>query len=115
MAASARAAWRKILRSLQEHTGLDRTSTLVDVGAGLGRYVPHQQVSLHTRTRPLLHALVDPGVTDAFGIELDGVKCDKAAAFVMQTLGELQRRGMLDDDVAYPSVRQAAVEEVRKG
>lgn len=105
----------KVLRSLQEHTGLDSKSTLVDVGAGLGRYDPSfalPRAPTPTQTRPLLHALVDPGVRDAFGIELDSVKCDKAAAFVMQTLCELQRRGMLGDDVPYPGVRQAAIEEV---
>lgn len=55
---------------------------------------------------------MDPGINDAFGIELDSVKCNKAAAFVTQTLGELQRRGLLDEGVPYPSVRQAAIEEV---
>jgi len=32
--------------------------------------------------RPLLHALVSPGVAAGFGVEVDAVKCDKAAPFL---------------------------------
>lgn len=51
----------------------------------------------HTRRlpRPLLHALLHPGVRAAYGIELDRIKCEKAEAFVQQTLGELLRRSEL--------------------
>lgn len=34
--------------------------------------------------RPLMHALLEPGIAGARGIEIDRIKCDKAAAFLKQ-------------------------------
>ena len=62
----------KVMASLSESCGLDASSTLLDVGAGLGR--------------PLLHAVLSPGVASAWGIEVDPVKCHKAQVFVEKTL-----------------------------
>jgi hypothetical protein len=36
--------------------------------------------------RPLLHALVEQRIKDAFGVELDEVKVSKAEAFLAQSL-----------------------------
>ena len=68
----------RVLSSLTRHSGLDSDSHLVDVGAGLGR--------------PLLHALADPGVAMASGVELDPVKCEKAEAFAVQARAALLLR-----------------------
>ena len=68
----------KVLNSLSKHSSLDHRSHLVDVGAGLGR--------------PLLHALADPGVAMASGVELDPVKCEKAEAFAVQARAALLLR-----------------------
>jgi hypothetical protein len=43
--------------------------------------------------RPLLHALLAPGVKGCIGIELDEVKVAKARAFVASTLAEVAKRG----------------------
>lgn len=65
-----------IIECMKSKGGLCDKSTLVDIGAGIGR--------------PLLHALCDPGVTRAFGIEFDAVKVMKADAFgprVLKSMG----------------------------
>lgn len=45
------------------------------------------------RCRPLLHAMVSHGVPCTWGVELDKVKCDKAAAFCQHVLGNLVTKG----------------------
>lgn len=58
---------QKVLDCLRHQCQLDACSVLVDIGSGLAR--------------PLLHAIVDIGVSGerTFGIEVDMIKCEKAA------------------------------------
>ena len=65
-----------------------------------------------TARRPLLHALIRPGLASAFGIELDKVKCDKADAFLSQTISEMQRRQQIAAGFVLPLIQCAAIEEV---
>lgn len=74
----------KVLECLRSRCCLDSRSVLVDIGAGLGR--------------PLMHALLEPGIAGARGIEIDRIKCDKAVAFLRQATLELQRRGVAGAD-----------------
>jgi hypothetical protein len=60
--------------------------------------------------RPLLHALVNPGVASGFGIEIDRIKCDKAAAFLKHSLAELGRRGG-GTGLALPRVQCSSIEK----
>jgi len=60
--------------------------------------------------RPLLHALVNPGVASGFGIEIDRIKCDKAAAFLKHSLTELGRRGG-GAALALPRVQCSSIEK----
>lgn len=92
---------QRILDCMRAHCGLDATSIVVDVGAGLGR--------------PLLHAMVGMGVAGAHGIEVDGVKCLKAAAFLRQAATTLERRGMLPPGAALPvpTIEHSDVQRVR--
>mmetsp|Transcript_3543 Transcript_3543/g.9012 ORF Transcript_3543/g.9012 Transcript_3543/m.9012 type:complete len:663 (-) Transcript_3543:256-2244(-) len=69
------AGTQAVLDAMALHGCLCDDSVLLDVGAGLGR--------------PLLHARISHDVAHAYGIELDRVKCDKAAAFGARTLEEL--------------------------
>lgn len=64
--------------------------------------------------RPLLHALVNPGVAGGWGMEVDRVKCDKAAAFLAQAAAALLRRGTVAQALAVPHVRCAPVEQARR-
>ena len=64
--------------------------------------------------RPLLHALVNPGVAGGWGMEVDRVKCDKAAAFLAQAAAALLRRGAVAQALAVPHVRCAPVEQARR-
>lgn len=63
--------------------------------------------------RPLLHALVEPGIRGGFGVELDPVKVHKARAFIQQTMAESARRGALLPSTLAPVVQCGSVEEVR--
>ena len=47
------------------------------------------------RCRPLLHAMLAAGLTSSYGVEIDAIKCQKAAAFLAQTRTELTRRGAM--------------------
>eukprot|EP00887_Chlorella_sp_A99_P002183 scaffold21.g2183.t1 len=96
-----RSGMQKVVESLRAHCGLDSSSHLVDIGAGLGR--------------PLMHALVDPGIASAAGVEIDRIKCDKASAFLAQTIAELRRRGLLrpGELAEAPRIQCAAIEQVR--
>ncbi|PNW79759.1 hypothetical protein CHLRE_08g365550v5 [Chlamydomonas reinhardtii] len=88
---------QKILECLAHNTGLDHRSTFIDIGAGLGR--------------PLLHAMVSHGVPCTWGVELDKVKCDKAAAFCQHVLGNLVTKEVLPAGVAVPPVHCSPVEK----
>lgn len=83
----------KIIDCLMSKAGLCDASTLVDVGAGIGR--------------PLLHALCDPGVARAVGIEFDKVKVMKADAFGPRVLA-----GMGLTTVPAPVIHCSSVETV---
>lgn len=90
----------RVLECMRQKCGLDARSVLVDVGAGLGR--------------PLMHALLSPGIAGARGIEIDRIKCDKAAAFLRQAIAQLARRGVIQDaQVAPPEIECSAIERVR--
>ncbi|PNH02098.1 hypothetical protein TSOC_011949 [Tetrabaena socialis] len=89
---------QKVLDCLRRNCGLDIRSTVVDIGAGLGR--------------PLLHAMVDAGVSAAWGVELDRVKCDKAAAFLGHVLHHMVERELLPPGVQAPHIICSPVEKV---
>ena len=40
-----------------------------------------------------MHALLEPGIAGARGIEIDRIKCDKAAAFLKQVCGRAGKSG----------------------
>jgi len=64
------AGMHTVLTCMQERTGMGVHSVMVDIGAGLGR--------------PLLHALLEPGIRSGFGMDVDKVKVDKAAEFIQR-------------------------------
>lgn len=45
---------------------------------------PPLPARLPLRRRPLMHALLEPGIAGARGIEIDRIKVDKAEAFLKQ-------------------------------
>ena len=57
--------------------------------------------------------MVNPGVAGGWGVEVDRIKCDKAAAFLAQAAAALLRRGALAQALAVPHVRCAPVEQAR--
>ena len=60
-----------------------------------------------------MHALLEPGIGGALGIEIDRIKCDKAAAFLRQALAELRRRGLAGADrLVPPEIRCSPIEQV---
>ena len=63
--------------------------------------------------RPLLHALISPGIASGFGIEIDQIKCSKADAFLRQSAAALFSRGLAGKDLAVPEVQCSAIEKVR--
>ncbi|CAD7695618.1 unnamed protein product [Ostreobium quekettii] len=87
-----------VVQCLVETCGMDEYSRLVDIGAGLGR--------------PLMHAIVHPGVRSSWGVEVDIIKWEKAQVFIQQTIATLQKRGLLTKDVAVPTVDCMPVEQV---
>lgn len=65
--------------------------------------------------RPLLHAQVSYGVCSAWGVELDRVKCDKAAAFGSKVLGIMEERGLISAGLHKPPMLHCMpVEKVRE-
>lgn len=62
--------------------------------------------------RPLLHALVSPGVAAGFGVEVDAVKCDKAAPFLSRCEAALRQRGVAEAPLPVPVVQCAPIEQV---
>ncbi|KAL3160311.1 hypothetical protein ABBQ38_009701 [Trebouxia sp. C0009 RCD-2024] len=93
-----RTGMQKVLHSLSKSCGLDQSSRLVDVGAGLGR--------------PLLHALIHPGIASGYGIEIDQIKCSKAHAFLRQSAAALLKRGFTSKELAVPVVKCSAIEKI---
>ncbi|MEW5317448.1 MAG: hypothetical protein WDW38_008742 [Sanguina aurantia] len=91
---------QKVINCLVNNCKLGSRSVLVDIGAGLGR--------------PLLHALLDPGVAEVFGVEMDSVKVQKAVAFGPQVLRQMDQRGILPlgHRLQPPEIRCASVEQV---
>ncbi|GLI65751.1 hypothetical protein VaNZ11_009351 [Volvox africanus] len=92
------ASMQKVLECLKRNSGLDSRSVFIDIGAGLGR--------------PLLHAMVSIGVGSAWGVELDRIKCDKAAAFCRNVIQQLVKQELLRSTVEVPSVICSPVEKV---
>ena len=60
--------------------------------------------------RPLLHALLDPGVAACSGVELDRVKVVKAAAFFALAAADLRLRQI--SLKLTPTIRCSAIEQV---
>ncbi len=71
----------RVMASLKDKTGMGRSSTFLDIGAGLGH--------------PLLHASLEAGVRRARGIENDPVKVMKAEAFLSRVFTDLRMKGAL--------------------
>lgn len=97
------AGMTRVLSSFSLHCGMDASSTLVDVGAGLGR--------------PLLHAVLSHGLCGARGVEIDAIKVAKAKAFLSLTARQLVAKGVIAKDrflenASLPSVECAAIEDV---
>lgn len=64
--------------------------------------------------RPLLHAMLAAGISESYGVEIDAIKCQKAAAFLAQTRAELEKRNKLPAwFAAVPEVSCSAIEQVR--
>ena len=89
---------QRMLAIMREDCGLDASSHLVDIGAGLGR--------------PLIHALVTEGISGATGIELDFIKCMKADAFLKQTANAMLKRGLTEEAIDLPVITCKPVEKV---
>lgn len=127
------ASMARVMIALAE-CGLGADSHLLDVGAGLGRWAARpppatsvcgimHMMCLHPPTgssaqlvccccrRPLLHALVSPGVAAASGYEIDSVKCAKAAAFLQQVARELAAKGVVPQ-LELPQIYCCAIEKV---
>ena len=60
--------------------------------------------------RPLLHALLDPGVAECSGVELDKVKVVKAEAFFALATADLKRRRI--SLKLTPTMHCSAIEQV---
>ncbi|KAK9822757.1 hypothetical protein WJX74_005268 [Apatococcus lobatus] len=86
-----------VLDALETHCGLAASSSLIDVGSGLGR--------------PLMHACVSHGLTACHGIEIDFIKCAKANAFVALSAQRLKTK-MAGPAIALPSIQCCPIEEV---
>lgn len=72
-----------------------------------------QDELLSADCRPLLHALIHPGVATGFGVEIDQIKCSKAHAFLRQSAAALLQRGLVHSkELAVPVVKCSAIEKV---
>jgi hypothetical protein len=129
----SRVGMQKVLDAMAAECSLCSHSILADIGAGLGRcqkqlLVVHALllhscasrltkrsalVTLAVLSRPLMHALIAPGIASGFGVECDGVKCQKAAAFLHRVKAELCRRGIADQSLDVPFVQNVPVEKAR--
>ena len=87
-----------VVTALQMKCDMTQESALVDVGAGLGR--------------PLMHAMVSPGVKALWGIEVDAIKVQKAEAFVRQVMQKLKAEGAVEETVTSPKITHSAIENV---
>ena len=52
-----------------------------------------------------------PGVASGFGIEIDRIKCDKAAAFLRHSVKELKRRAAIEE-LLVPRIQCSSIEKV---
>ena len=126
----------KVYHAMSTHCGFGRDSFLVDIGGGLGRCdasakpsafaamlliaIPFTQVnSLFQRSksrihevicRPLMHALVEPGVRRAIGIEVDAIKCMKSESVIRDACQKMLRLG--HDVHCEPLVLHRNIEQV---
>lgn len=62
--------------------------------------------------RPLLHAIVEMGVKQTLGVELDAVKCQKAVPFIQHVVGMLAAEGIDLPASCLPKVICSSVEQV---
>lgn len=72
----------------------------------------HSLIRILALCRPLLHALIHPGVASGYGIEIDQIKCSKAHAFLRQSAAALLHRGLTSKALAVPVVKCSAIEKV---
>jgi len=75
------ASMEKILTAMHDRCGLCEQSHLIDIGSGLGR--------------PLLHAAYIHHVGTVSGIEIDSIKCTKAAVFSERVWRILEERRLV--------------------
>ena len=89
-------------------TGLQVTQPSWTVGSS-----PHMQAPALPCCRPLLHALVSPGVAAVYGVEMDEVKCQKALPFIKMVLDHLASSGMQLPPAKTPTILCYSAEQVR--
>lgn len=90
---------QSVVTSLQRFCGLKAESGFVDVGAGLGR--------------PMMHLLVHPGLKKLWGIEVDGIKIQKACAFTRQLQQKLRNEGTISHAESIDlKITHSGIEEV---
>ncbi|GMH45995.1 hypothetical protein BSKO_13959 [Bryopsis sp. KO-2023] len=90
---------RLIFHALTTKCDFSHESSLVDIGAGLGR--------------PLLHALVDPGISGAWGIELDSIKCQKAETFIERAIEDCTSQDIPVLPGTTPKITCSSIEEIQ--
>jgi hypothetical protein len=111
----------KVYKAMAAHCNFDASSFLVDIGGGLGRCATLQATThrysygssapclllaeevqqaltlLYKCTlfcRPLMHALVEPGVKQAIGIEVDAIKCMKSESVIHEACQKMLALGL---------------------
>eukprot|EP00892_Ulva_mutabilis_P001529 jgi/Ulvmu1/11377/UM075_0039.1 len=87
----------RVYDSMTDHCRFGRDSFLVDIGGGVGR--------------PLVHALVQPGLKTAVGIELDEIKCLKSESVIRESL-TVARELADEEDCVEPRVIHRDIEKV---
>lgn len=129
----------RVYESMEQHCQFDSSSFLVDVGGGVGRCVHSPHISLQSFTvplfllmlspfccpqriqvakkhtlqfrRPLVHALVQPGLKNAVGLEVDEIKCMKSESVIRHALGVAKELSGCDS-CTEPRVLHKDVEKV---
>jgi hypothetical protein len=69
----------------------------------------------YTHFRPLLHALYNPGIKAAFGMDLDQVKVSKADAFIRNTVAEMTRKGVMLGETKSGDIKAAELPKIHCG
>ena len=87
---------QKVVDALKSSTGMGRGSRFLDVGAGLGR--------------PMLHALISPGVARSRGFEIEGLKVAKGQALIQRGYNHAGVKRFLKGPL--PTLQQADIEHV---